>query len=165
MWSISCLIPFKIWVWHILEKFIFYNIKSSFFHSCPHYVKSPSPFGEGLNFRPNHLYTAYRSAVNLQPDHLYPTYRSVANLLCTIILTSTKQKVKKLSINILCPDSFFYSNLASSLHRVDSKPLCCFSPQKPRRFETAPLFRMRGHSLNVRLDKKIQPQICKHICG
>lgn len=61
----------------------------------PHYVKSPPPYGEGLNFRPNHLYTAYRSAVNFQPDHLYITYRSVVNFLCTYILARTKQKVNR----------------------------------------------------------------------
>ena len=53
------------------------------------------PFGEGLNLQPNHLYTAYRSAVNFQPDHLYTTYRSVVNLLCTNILPSTKRKVNR----------------------------------------------------------------------
>lgn len=46
----------------------------------PHYVKSPPPYGEGLNFRPNHLYTAYRSVVNF---------------LYTYILARTKQKVNR----------------------------------------------------------------------
>ena len=43
-------------------------------------------------FRPNHLYTAYWSAVNFRPDHLYTTYRSVVNFLCISILAGTKRK-------------------------------------------------------------------------
>ena len=81
MWSIACLIPLEF---------------SSFVPSSLwEYGKSPSPFGEGLNFQPNHLYTAYRSAVNFQPDHLYTTYRSVVNFLCTNKLPSTKRKVNR----------------------------------------------------------------------
>ena len=56
-----------------------------------------NPYGEGLNFQSNHLYTAYWSAVNFQPDHLYTTYRSVVNFLCAFILTRGNRKVNKLS--------------------------------------------------------------------
>ena len=96
VWSISCLVAFEIWIRHILKKLVFYNIKPCFLHSFqPHYGKSPPPCGEGLYFRPNHLYTAYWSAVNFQPDHLYTTYRSVVNFPCAFILTSTWRKVNK----------------------------------------------------------------------
>ena len=61
----------------------------------PHYRKSPPPYGEGLYFRPNHLYTAYRSVVNFQPDHLYTKYRSMVNFLCTYILASAKRKANR----------------------------------------------------------------------
>ena len=45
----------------------------------PLHTKSPSPFSEGLNFQPNHFYTAYWSAVNFQPNHFYPAYWSAVN--------------------------------------------------------------------------------------
>ena len=54
--------------------------------------KDPSPYGEGLYFRPNHLYTAYWSAINFHLDHLYTTYRSVVIFLYTYTLASTKGK-------------------------------------------------------------------------
>ena len=63
----------------------------------PHYVKSPPPYGEGLNFQPNHLYTAYWSAVNFRPNHLYTAYWSAVNFLYAYILASTKRKVKMAS--------------------------------------------------------------------
>lgn len=70
--------------------------KPVFFIRFLHYIKSPPPFGEGLNFQPNHLYPAYRSAANFQPDHLYPAYQSAANFLRVYILTTTKKKVNRL---------------------------------------------------------------------
>lgn len=69
------------------------------FISHPFHIKSPSPFGEGLNFR---------------PYQLYPTYRSTANIPCSSILTSAEQKIKKLPINILCPH-FASKNMIYSL--------------------------------------------------
>ena len=81
------------------------------------YGKSPPPYGEGLYFQPNHLYTAYRSAVNFQPDHLYTTYRSVVNFLCTHILARTKRKVNR---------TFLY-NFMLNEHELCTfyvKPLC-----------------------------------------
>ena len=44
--------------------------------------KSPSPYGEGPNFQPDHLYTTYRSVVNLLfRDHgnFFPLISSIVN--------------------------------------------------------------------------------------
>ena len=96
MRSVPCFITFEVRIGHIFKKFILYDIKPPFSSfACPHYGKSPPPYGEGLYFQPNHLYTAYWSAVNFQPDHLYTTYRSVVNFPYTSILAGTKRKVNR----------------------------------------------------------------------
>ena len=76
------------------------------FFIYPHYGKSPSPCGEGLYFRPNHLYT---------------TYRSVVNFLCAYILASTNRKIKFGSIQFCIVElvlfDFIYFQL-SYLYRL-----------------------------------------------
>ena len=76
------------------------------FFIYPHYGKSPSPCGEGLYFRPNHLYT---------------TYRSVVNFLCAYILASTNRKIKFDSIQFCIVElvlfDFIYFQL-SYLYRL-----------------------------------------------
>ena len=83
-----------------------------------YYRKSPPPYGEGLNFRPNHLYTAYRSAVNFQPDHLYTTYRSVVNFLCTYILARTKQKVNRTFYYNFMPIRHKLCNISTPIKQI-----------------------------------------------
>ena len=67
------------------------------FFIYPHYGKSPSPCGEGLYFRPNHLYT---------------TYRSVVNFLCAYILASTNRSMCQVIVGtfsyLLMSVYFFY---------------------------------------------------------
>ena len=61
----------------LLYKILFLSIYILLLHKN----NSPPASSGELNFQPNHLYTAYWSAVNFQPDHLYTTYRSVVNFL------------------------------------------------------------------------------------
>ena len=76
------------------------------FFIYPHYGKSPSPCGEGLYFRPNHLYT---------------TYRSVVNFLCAYILASANRKIRFGSIQFCIVElvlfDFIYFQL-SYLYRL-----------------------------------------------
>ena len=88
MRPVSRFIPFEIWVIHFAKKFVFNNIKAVCLHIQLLMKKALRTTTKGLTYNPTTYIPHIGQRPYLQPNHLYTAYWSAVYLLIYIVTDS-----------------------------------------------------------------------------